>query len=169
MSARPSSLIRVWLYNFFGPLRLRPHCVRTNTQLLVFTGVYVNKDYFTFDLIAPLSLLTMKRRGNNGRHKVTSERGSGRGGPSHSTVQIWLAPSWAELPEILRPVTFQMLWPSATTNCSGWRPQIASLWLQKCCGLRPQLTVGPKLVRGRLQYSCSGSSASCQLITWFKL
>ena len=31
------------------------------------------------------------------------------------------------LSEFLRPLTFQMLWPLATTNCSGQRPRIASL------------------------------------------
>ena len=42
------------------------------------------------------------------------------------------------------PLTFPMLWPSATINYGGHGPQIASLWHQKCCGHRPQLTMATK-------------------------
>ena len=73
-------------------------------------------------------------------------------------VQVWkgqLSPSEPEgrirqiheCPRVARnlgPVTFQMLWPSATTNCGALRPLIASLWLQKCRSLRPQRTVAAK-------------------------
>ena len=38
-------------------------------------------------------------------------------------------------------VTFQMLWPAVTINCGNQRPQIASLWPQKCCSHCPQQTV----------------------------
>ena len=47
----------------------------------------------------------------------------------------------AGLPEILPTVTFQLLWPLATTNCGSLWPRIASLWLLKCCGHLLQWTV----------------------------
>ena len=65
-------------------------------------------------------------------------------------------------------VRHSSLWPKALTFLKSQRGYLRPEAAIFRCALRPQLTVGLKPARGRLQYSCSGSSASCQLITWFK-
>ena len=66
--------------------------------------------------------------------------------PSWGTVNIasdicFEIKSWTQPAFVERIFGTHSLWPSATMNCGNWRPQIASLWPQKCCGLRPQWTL----------------------------
>ena len=52
---------------------------------------------------------------------------------------------------VLWLLIFQMLWPLATINCGGQRPQIDSFWPQNCFSLWPQRIVAAEATNVHLE------------------
>ena len=144
-------LLQYWhIYIFLVIFVIDYWCTRTIYTLLLHKHLIYFKEALTFGSCLEIDLML---KSNNAEMVMLSWwccccRGGGHCGRKRTALLehncdelLQLTP--ARLSRI-QPQTFQMLWPSTTTNYGGRGMQIVSLWHQKYCGHRPQLTMATK-------------------------